>query len=218
MSENIEVRDLRQQDWVWTAKALLFHPKVDPKMYKVYNGLASYANNVTQKAFPGISTLSVKLHMTRIMVMKALGNLEDAKFIAIERKLGEKNIYTLLDIPKEDTPKVETRKINTPSQKTINFFAGIADLKEKNESENAINMRAFLLALKDKYPVASKEMIWSEIKKFERYWTEMNQSGTKQRWQKEKAFEVDRRLVTWFAKKNEFVKVDINRKGNKVIA
>jgi len=220
MSDTIEVRDLRQQDWVWTAKALLFHPKVDVKMYKVYNGLAAYSNNITQKAFPSIATLAEKLHMTRIIVMQAIGNLEGGGFIHIQRKLGEKNIYTLLDIPTIDTDK-KTTGANTeykPSEKTRYFFKGIADLRDKIESEHATQTREFLVALQSKYPNATKSLIWTEIQKFERYWTELNQSGTKERWQKETAFEVDRRLVTWFAKKDQFKKVEIinNNKGKTV--
>jgi hypothetical protein len=37
----------------------------------------------------------------------------------------------------------------------------------------------------------------SEIRKFCAYWTERNKSGTKQRWETEKTFEVKRRLKTW---------------------
>lgn len=36
-----------------------------------------------------------------------------------------------------------------------------------------------------------------ETQKFVDYWTEQNQSGTRQRWQMEKTFEVKRRFVTW---------------------
>lgn len=221
MSENIEVRDLRQQDWVWTAKALLFHPKVDAKMYKVYNGLAAYANNITQKAFPSIATLAERLHMTRIIVMQALGNLEHHGFIVIERKLGEKNIYTLLDIPTDNATRGKTpitEELIKPSERTRYFFKGVADLRDKIDSEHAKQTREFLVALQEKYPKVTKSLMWSEIQKFERYWTELNQSGTKERWQKENAFEVDRRLTTWFLKHDQFKKVEINSKGNKVIA
>ena len=38
----------------------------------------------------------------------------------------------------------------------------------------------------------------SEVAKFVSYWTEPNPSGTKQRWQMEKTFELKRRLGTWF--------------------
>ena len=35
------------------------------------------------------------------------------------------------------------------------------------------------------------------IQEFIDYWTEMMPNGKKQRWQKEKAFDVNRRLITW---------------------
>ncbi len=46
----------------------------------------------------------------------------------------------------------------------------------------------------------------TEIKKFIYYWTELNKSGTKQRWQLEKTFEVNRRLGTWFARSQQYNK------------
>lgn len=36
-----------------------------------------------------------------------------------------------------------------------------------------------------------------ERKKFYNYWTEKNKSGTKERWELEKTFDVDRRFATW---------------------
>lgn len=36
-----------------------------------------------------------------------------------------------------------------------------------------------------------------EISKFVSYWTELNASGTRQRWEKEPTFEIGRRLQTW---------------------
>ncbi len=211
MSNTIEVRDLRQQDWVWTAKALLFHPDVDEKMYKVYNGLASYADNTTQQAFPSIATLHIKLHMGRSTVIRALAKLEQFHFIGVERTTGEHNVYSLLNIPEQSPPRQpkgggrgdEPAK---PAEIAANFFKGIVDLRAKTESNEAIEVRTFLQELKNKYPNASKEIIWGEIQKFERYWTELNGSGTKQRWEKERVFQVDRRLVTWFQNKKDFAK------------
>ena len=37
----------------------------------------------------------------------------------------------------------------------------------------------------------------AERKKFYNYWTEKNKSGTKERWELEKTFDVDRRFATW---------------------
>ena len=96
--ETFEVRDLRHQEWLWTSKNLLFHKKIDEKMYKVYSGLAAYANNNTQKAYPGITTLVQKLHMGRNTVIRAIQKLEQGNFIFVERITGKSNVYTLLEI------------------------------------------------------------------------------------------------------------------------
>lgn len=225
--EKVEVRDLRHQEWLWTSKTLLFHPKVDEKMYKVYSGLAAYANNQTQKAFPSIGTLMEKLHMGRNTIIRALQNLEKGGFVSVARVTGINNIYSLLEISEgkplisnTESQILEKPTISAPSISTQKFFAGIQDLIEKKESTDAENMRDFLLSLSQKYRTAPKSLIWDEIRKFERYWTELNSTGTKQRWQKEPTFQVDRRLVTWFAKKKEFVGSSFinSGKGNKVIA
>jgi hypothetical protein len=42
--------------------------------------------------------------------------------------------------------------------------------------------------------------ISAELDKFVNYWTERNKSGTKERWEMEKTFEVKRRLSTWFSR------------------
>lgn len=43
-----------------------------------------------------------------------------------------------------------------------------------------------------------------EIKKFVGYWTERNKSGTKQKWEMERAFELPRRLATWLNNSSKF--------------
>lgn len=48
----------------------------------------------------------------------------------------------------------------------------------------------------------------SEIKKFISYWTEPNKSGTRQRWQIEKTFDVKHRLGTWYERASTFNKKD----------
>lgn len=50
----------------------------------------------------------------------------------------------------------------------------------------------------------------AEINKFVNYWTEFDHAGIKQRWQKQKTFEVQRRLATWFRNINQFQKVQKN--------
>lgn len=111
--KSIEIRDLRNQDWLWTSKKLLFHEKIDGNNYKVYSGLAAYANNSTQEAFPSIDTLSSKLHMSRNTVIKSLLVLQKTGFIKIEKNIGEHNVYVLIGKNEE----VEEMKIVTPKEK-----------------------------------------------------------------------------------------------------
>lgn len=80
----------------------------------------------------------------------------------------------------------------TPADKTKEFFENpepiIQTLVEKGISE---------------------QLARREITKFISYWTEPTKSGKAQRWEKQEAFEINRRLATWFSKINEFNKEKI---------
>ncbi len=103
---------------------------------------------------------------------------------------------------------VEIERI--PAIITNTFFKGIQDLRESSkdkkqvESDEGKITQKFLKELQVKYPDAPKDLLWSEIQKFERYWTEKNKTGRKQLWEMQKTFEVDRRLVTWFGRIKSF--------------
>ena len=49
-----------------------------------------------------------------------------------------------------------------------------------------------------------KSLAITEINKFISYWTEKNHTGTKERWQLQKTFEIKRRLTNWFNNINKF--------------
>ena len=42
----------------------------------------------------------------------------------------------------------------------------------------------------------------NDLNSFISYWTELNKSGTKQRWELEKTFEVEKRIKTWISRSN----------------
>lgn len=50
-----------------------------------------------------------------------------------------------------------------------------------------------------------------EVNAFVSYWTELNKSGTKQRWQLQPTFEVRRRLVTWLNRSRMHTKLKQNK-------
>ncbi len=55
-------------------------------------------------------------------------------------------------------------------------------------------------------------LVKEEMLKFINYWSELNKSGTKQRWELEKTFELKKRLITWFSRIDSF---NTNSKFNK---
>lgn len=95
---------------------------------------------------------------------------------------------------KKTTPKgVSKKDIQikiTPSQMARQFF----------------NLPAPRQAAINKLMEAScpEDVATQEIHKFIEYWTEPNKSGTQQRWQLEKTFEIGRRLKTWFRNYKNF--------------
>lgn len=79
----------------------------------------------------------------------------------------------------------------TPAQEAKLFFTDL------NKQESIIS---YLVEKKIPDHVAR-----SELGKFIDYWTEPTRNGVKQRWELEKAFEIRRRLVTWFSRSNRNV-------------
>ena len=67
----------------------------------VYVWLCFHAHSVYQNCYPSITTLAKEAGMSRVKIAKAIKNLEAARLIAIERKLGQVNVYHLLhfDLP-----------------------------------------------------------------------------------------------------------------------
>lgn len=128
MSDKIEVRDLRDQDWLWTDKKILFSKHVNATDYKVYSGLASYANNHSQKSWPSINELSKKLNVGRSTVIRSLQRQEQIGLIKIDRRDGQSSIYYLLKFTKLNKPsKVEAEKSErSEHSKFVEFFYNTA--------------------------------------------------------------------------------------------
>jgi len=121
----IEVRDLRQSDWVWIEKTILFSEYVSAADYKVYSGLASYADNREQNAWPSIPTLCERLHLSRATVLRSLDNLKDLGIISSEKRAGMSNIYCLLKV--EELKPTRKTKATSPHQAFVKFFYDTAN-------------------------------------------------------------------------------------------
>ena len=82
----------------------------------------------------------------------------------------------------------EYKRESTPREQTEAFWMAI-----KNQDNH---YQAFKKRIVETYG-APEKIINKEMAKFYSYWTEKNHSGTKERWQQEKTFEVRKRLATW---------------------
>jgi hypothetical protein len=95
---------------------------------------------------------------------------------------GSESLISLNDFRELLFKSAKSEKVKKPVkatgvQKTLNSFFDLIDTPENQEHRDLYGQKMIL--------------------EFAEYWTEMLPSGKKQRWQKEKAFDVGRRLMTW---------------------
>lgn len=119
-NHKIEVRDLRDGDWVWTHKAVLFSAIPD-STFRVYCALGAYAGNTNQRSWPSLTTLAKKLSMSKTTVVKAMQLLEAANLVSTDRRDGMSNLYTLLPVKKTIEVPL-SKKADTPFNRLVTFF------------------------------------------------------------------------------------------------
>ena len=132
----------------------------------------------------------------------------DIKLIAAKERsdVKDNSKRVKMDSPLSDhcphkLSKVKLSKVRerTPSQE-MNFFLTDEEYPKKIAKQ---------LSRKSTF---SYEQVISELKNFAGYWTELNKSGTKQRWELQKTFELKRRIGTWFKNAGKF-----NKKSKSII-
>lgn len=112
--ERFEVRDQRGGDWFWTNKQVIFRKDLLLSDKLVYCGLACYANNQSQSAFPGQVRLKDDLGIGKNTLIRSLKKLETAGYIEVNRDRGRHNIYVLLRV---ETPKTKNRTLSAQRKK-----------------------------------------------------------------------------------------------------
>ena len=142
-----------------------------------------------------------------------------------------KNInFELISLVQEETPAQTDRGINEQEGAVQNEQGGAVrngqgnskelSLKKTTKEREALTpseeMNLFLKDGEYFYKImaflvkrgVSNDVAKKELYSFKSYWTERNKSGTKQRWEMERTFELKRRLGTWFRNAGKF-----NQKG-----
>jgi hypothetical protein len=102
---------------------------------------------------------------------------------SVNRLLTDNNIIKL-NIIKPIDKSIGGSKLPSPKQEAKEFF----DLTEKQEQViHTLTERGI-----------PEKICRAEISQFVNYWSELNGTGKKQRWEMEKTFELNRRLAKWF--------------------
>ena len=222
-TEDIEVRDTRNGEWAWVYNAVISDPHLSASDVRVYGALSSFGGY--QITNPSIKQIAERGQMSIRQAKVSIKKLEEIEYISIEKGQGRgnSNVYYLLKKPKgckictiskgcrKEQEKVQKTTIKgAESAPTINIAIKIN--KDKESITPAQQAKEFFLnaSLQEttvEY-LMSKGITGAnatrEVKKFISYWTEPNKSGTKQRWELEKTFDVKRRLVTWFGNAQRF--------------
>ncbi len=141
-----------------------------------------------------INNISVVCRECNVSIQdKETGELNNKEVIGVWNTVGNQSV-TQVKLSEVKLSEVKLEK--TPSQIAKSFFKGTEDY----------------LSLLSIFSLGNnKEIIEREFKKFVLYWTELNKSGTKQRWETERTFEVKKRLYTWMNRVKEFNKQSITK-------
>ena len=95
-------------------------------------------------------------------------------------------------LSKAKLSKAKLSKIERTPAQEMNFF--LEDIEERMRIARAISEKSNF----------SYQQVFSELRNFAGYWSELTKSGKKQRWQLQKTFELRRRLGTWFKNAGKF--------------
>lgn len=124
------------------------------------------------------------------------------------------NIVTKATVTKASVADAPPELPN-PKETAVLFFQGVKDLLNKKEVPW---LQEMLKNISEKNNVP-KARIWGEVCNFCSLWTERNGTGTRERWQLQKTFEVNLRLGTWLrrAGMREFSMAGYDKKKGKEI-
>ena len=116
-------------------------------------------------------------------------------------------------IMKQNEALLEANELNKIKENKIkeNKIKEIINIDSNQQADSPSKVaNSFLNDVNSKYrelfleKLGNSEEVKNEMLKFISYWTEPNNSGSKQRWQTEKTFEIGRRLSTWFSRTKNF--------------
>lgn len=176
----------------------------DPTAWRIFEYLLLIVDYKKGVRDCGRFQISQVLGIKPTTVYQALKRLEKVKMVDIKSN----NKYSVISIVKwydyqqpDDTSN--DNRLTTDKQQSDNKMTLIKNkeviIKELISDSTQKDLVKYLVE-----KGIEEEMVKTEVLKFISYWTEKNLSGTRERWQMQKTFEVKKRLVTWFNNINKF--------------
>jgi hypothetical protein len=94
----IQIRDMRDGDWYWINKAILYlyGQRLKVAGIALYNALASFANSETQTCFPTQKTIAALIGSSPRTVIRRIKLLKELDLVRVEKKKG-RCLYYLLE-------------------------------------------------------------------------------------------------------------------------
>jgi len=103
----IQIRDLRDGDWYWIHKEVIFRfgARLGPYGIAIYNVLALFVHSKTQACYPSQQRIAEIIGCSRRTVFSYLKRLEKLNLVRLERKGRQGRTYTLLRCAPDSHPK-----------------------------------------------------------------------------------------------------------------
>lgn len=201
-------RDKRKKGWFWLDNEYLngYAKHFGAVGTAIYVSLCRHADNETQTCFPSQKTIANELGISERTVRTYLAIFERNNLIKITKEkhpINKKwlnNVYYLLDKSEWKKPEaiVSSGKPEANDDKSHRQQLP----SNKTHKINKTHIRDLKCIFEKEIDITRKDPRWDiilqeEKSKFLDYWTEKSSSGSKERWQKEKVFDVKRRWSRW---------------------
>ena len=142
--------------------------------------------------------------LTEKEMLKVCGEKDEEIWAKFEFENGHYFNKRMLIETKKRKEFIESRLRNLSHMDSHMVICNKKDEIRNKEEEKEIAFKSEVFEFTEKYPEAM-------LNKFCNYWTEKNKSKTKMRFELEKTFEINRRLVTWASRDKEYNKVSTTK-------
>lgn len=201
----------------------LLHQQEDNKMdYKSYSDFIDFYGRINEENEHVLNKIKEMLISVGLLVEengkiysnRVLKNIKQRKIISEKRSLAGKQSgesrkkQTSVEHVLNKNEHNKVNKIKENKIKDINIESSDKSPTPKEIANDFLNDMDSVYRTKFLDEMLEKGIDDSitrrELLKFISYWTEPDSTGRKQRWEKEKTFEIGRRLANWFSRINNF--------------